>query len=151
MAKKGRRATEEERAMAIRLVESKRTFDEVAEIMGVGRSTVLEWWRNYRREGPDALSTKEASGRPSSLPDYQMQELRVLIAESDPSQHGYGVALWTREIIADLIKRRFRVTVSAVTVGRTLNRLGFSPQRPLYRAFQQDLEKAGKWKSETYP
>ena len=43
MAKKGRRATEDERIQAIQLIESGRKIDDVTEIMGVGRRTVLEW------------------------------------------------------------------------------------------------------------
>lgn len=151
MAKKGRRATEEERAMAIRLVESKRTFDEVAEIMGVGRSTVLEWWRNYRREGPAGISTKETPGRPFSLSARQMEELRALVTGTEPSHFGFAAALWTREIIADVIRQRFGISLSAPTVGRILARLGMSPQRPLYRAFQQDPVKVEEWKEKTYP
>ncbi len=42
MAKKGRRATEDERIQAVLLIEAGRKIDDVTEIMGVGRSTVLE-------------------------------------------------------------------------------------------------------------
>lgn len=151
MAKMGRRATKEERAMAIRLIQSDRTFDEVAEITGFGRSTILEWWRNYRREGESGLLTKDAPGRPSSLTPRQLRELYALIEATTPSLFGFGVELWTRAIIRDLIRQRFKVSVSIVTVGRILESIGLSPQRPLYRAFQQDPEKVEKWKKETYP
>jgi transposase len=151
MAKQGRRATPEERAMAIRLIEEKRPYAEVAQILGVGESTVFEWWRNYRRNGLSGIATKETPGRPSSLSGQQLQELRALITDTVPSQFGYEVELWTRDIIADLIRRRFRVSLSAVTVGRIMKQLGFSPQKPLYRAFQQDPEKVREWKEKTYP
>jgi transposase len=151
MAKKGRRATEEERALAIRLIKEKRAYAEVAEILGVGESTVFEWWRNYRRSGISGIATKDTPGRPSSLSARQLQELRVLVADTVPSQHGYEVELWTRDIIGDLIRRRFRTSLSAVTVGRVMKGLGFSPQKPLYRAFQQDPEKVAEWKEKTYP
>ena len=151
MAKMGRRATKEERMMAIRLIEAKRPYSEVAEIMRVGESTIFEWWRNYRREGDSGIETKETPGRPSSLSVRQMQELGALVAGTTPSQFDYGVELWTRDIIADLIRKRFRVTLTRVTVGRIMKNLGFSPQRPLYRAFQQDPEKVQEWKENTYP
>jgi transposase len=151
MAKKGRRATEEERILAVQLIESGRKIDEVADIMNVGRSTVLDWWRKYREGGLAALSTKFASGRPTVLTDQQMLELRVLLIGSDPRQFSLGFALWTRSLVSELIKQRFRVTLSEVTIGRILKKLGMSPQRPLYRAYQQDPERVRVWKQETYP
>jgi transposase len=151
MAKKGRRATEEERIQAVQLIESGRKVDEVAEIMGIGRSTVLDWWRKYREGGLAALSTKFASGRPTVLTDEQLLELRVLLIGSDPRQFSLGFALWTRSLVGELIKQRFKKTLSAVTVGRILKKLGMSPQRPIYRAYQQDPVKVSVWKQETYP
>jgi transposase len=151
MAKKGRRATEEERIQAIQLIESGRKIDDVTEIMGVGRRTVLDWWAKYRRGGLGELSTKFASGRPTALSDRQMLELRALIAGCDPRQLSFGFALWTRGMVGELIRRRFGVAVSKVTVGRILRKLGMSPQRPLYRAYQQNPEKVQEWKENTYP
>lgn len=151
MAKMGRRATKEEREQAVRLIESGRKIDDVVEIMGFGRRTVLEWWEKYRRAGLDELSDKAVPGRPDSLSDQRMREVYALITQADPRQLGFSMALWTREMVGELIRQRFRVTVSKVTVGRILKKLGMSPQRPLYRAYQQDPEKVKEWKEETYP
>ncbi len=151
MAKKGRRATEDERIQAVQLIESGRKINDVVEVMGVGRRTVLEWWEKYRRGGLPELSTKFASGRPTALSDLQMLELRALIVGNNPRQLSFGLALWTRDMIRDLIRQRFRVTLSRVTTGRILKKLGMSPQRPLYRAWQQNPEKVQEWKEKTYP
>jgi transposase len=43
------------------------------------------------------------------------------------------------------------VRLSEVSVGRLLRKLGLSPQRPLYRAYQQSPEAVARWKAETYP
>src|SRR6266849_3845122 len=91
MAKKGRRATEEERILAVQLIESGKRIDEVVEIMGVGRRTVLEWWEKYRRGGLAELSTKFASGRPTVLSDRQMLELRAIVIGADPRQLSFGM------------------------------------------------------------
>ena len=136
---------------AVQLMESGKSPDLVAEILGVGRSTVFEWQAKYREGGLAALSTKFASGRPVSLPDQQMLELYSLIAGRDPRQLSFGMALWTRKMIAELIHRKFGVRVSMPTVGRILRKLGMSPQKPLYRAYQQNPELVEKWKKETYP
>ncbi len=45
------------------------SFFRPAEIMGVGRRTVFEWWEKYRNSGLAGLSAKFASGRPTALSD----------------------------------------------------------------------------------
>jgi len=52
--------------------------------------------------------------------------------------------------VAHLANRQ-RVGLSAVSVGRLMARMGLSPQRPLYRAYQQDSEAVRRWKDEEYP
>jgi len=53
--------------------------------------------------------------------------------------------------VAGLIEQKFAVRLSPPTIGRILKTLGLSPQRPLYRAYQQDPEKVREWKEQTYP
>lgn len=151
MAKKGRRATEEERIRAVQLVEEGKSAELVAEVLGVGRSSVFEWQRKYRVGGLAALSTKFASGRPTVLSDRQMVRLYSLVVGSDPRQLSLGMALWTRRLVRELIRQQFGVTLSLPTVGRVLKKLGLSPQRPLYRAYQQDPDRVHTWKTVTFP
>lgn len=87
----------------------------------------------------------------AKLNDAQLQELYTLLVGTDPRRLSFGSALWTRAMVGELILRRFKVRVSIATAGRVLRRLGMSPQKPLYRAYQQDPEKARAWKSEIYP
>jgi transposase len=151
VAKKGRRATEDERVRAVQLLEAGKSPDVVAEMLDVSRASVFGWQRKYREGGLAALSTKFASGRPTTLSDQQTLRLYSLVAGHDPRQLSFGVALWTRKLIRDLIQREFAAVVSLPTVGRILKKLGMSPQRPLYRAYQQDREKVRVWKQDTYP
>ena len=151
MAKKGRRATEEERIHAVRLIEGGTPPELVAEVLGVSRSSVFDWWKRYREGGLAALSTKFASGRPTVLSDRQMLRLSSLIVGKDPRQYSFGVALWTRKLVGQLIHREFGHELSLPTVGRILKKLGLSPQRSLYRAYQQNPELVRRWKQETYP
>jgi hypothetical protein len=68
-----------------------------------------------------------------------------------PGQLQFAFALWTRAMVRELIRREFAVALSEVSVGRLLRKLGLSPQRPLYRAYQQNPEAVARWKAETYP
>jgi transposase len=151
VAKKGRRSTYEERLAAVRMLEQKMPVDKVAAAVEVDRSTLLTWWKNYRLVGPESLRTKRTRGSDGKLNDAQLQELFALLVGADPRQLSFGFALWTRAMVGELIFRRFKIRVSVATVGRTLRLLGMSPQKPLYRAYQQDPEKVERWKAETYP
>jgi transposase len=151
MAKKGRRATNEERLAAIQMYDNGLTADRIAEILEVGRSSVFDWISRYRVGGLASISTKFASGRPTVLDDSEMIRLFIMINGMDPRAYSFGVALWTRALIRDLIKKAFAKDVSLVTVGRILKKLGMSPQRPLYRSWKQDPHRVEKWKREEYP
>jgi transposase len=151
MAKKGRRATNEERFAAVQMYDNGLDVDRIAEIMNVSRSSVFDWVWKYHQGGLAAISTKHASGRPTVLDDSEMIRLYTMINGKDPRVYSFGLALWTRALIRDLIKQTFGKDVSLVTVGRILKKLGMSPQRPLYRSWKQDPERVERWKREEYP
>src|SRR3954471_928049 len=119
--------------------------------LGLHRRTIYTWLATERAEGRQALRAKPVPGRPRKLSDEQLSELAGLIAESDPRDHGFAVALWTREIVRQLIEARFGVALTVASVGRTLHELGFSAQRPFYRAEQADPAAVARWKETDYP
>jgi transposase len=59
-----------------------------------------------------------------------MMRLYTIIKDETPEQYTFDFALWTIEIIREVIKRIFKVSMSGVSVGRTLKALGLSAQRP---------------------
>lgn len=125
--------------------------EEVAAALGMARGTVYGWLARYRDGGQGALLARPVPGRPPRLTPLQVRRLWALIVGADPRQLEFEFALWTREMVRELIRREFGVGLSAVSVGRLLAKMGLSPQRPLYRAYQQDPEKVRRWKEEEYP
>jgi transposase-like protein len=53
--------------------------------------------------------------------------------------------------VRELIERRFGVRLSLVAVGGYLRRWGFTPQKPIRRAFEQDPERVRRWLEQEYP
>jgi transposase len=151
MAIKGRRATYEERVSACEALENGIPADKIAAVLKVSRSSLFEWQRAYRAQGAEALRTKKTRGPRSRLDDGQMSQLFRLVAGNDPRQLSFGLALWTRGMVQELIFRQFGVRLSLVSVGSILGKLGMSPQRPLYRACERDPEKVAEWKERTFP
>ena len=139
------------RLRAVDAVESGVHPEDVAASLGMGRGTVYGWLAKYREGGKDALRARPVPGRPPKLSGEQMRRLHTLITGADPRQLEFALALWTRDMVRELIRREFKVSLSAVSVGRLLRTLGLSPQRPLWRAWQADPEAVQRWKSEEFP
>jgi transposase len=74
-----------------------------------------------------------------------------LISDRCPDQLKLPFALWTREAVGQLIEERYGVQLSISTVGRYLRRWGFTPQKPLRRAYERDPAKVKQWLDEAYP
>src|SRR3954465_11287283 len=119
--------------------------------LGLHRRTIYTWLATERTEGRQALRAKPVPGRARKLSDARLGELATLITETDPHEHGFAVVLWTREVVRQLITARFGVALTVASVGRTLHDLGFSAQRPLYRAEQADPVAVARWKEIEYP
>ncbi len=69
----------------------------------------------------------------------------------DPRQYGFDFGVWTRQIVTDLIRDRFNISLSLTAVGKQLHRLGLTPQNPLRRAYERDEAAVEKWQREVYP
>ena len=81
----------------------------------------------------------------------EMSQLRGWLVGRDPRQFQFDFALWTRKIVRDLVRQEFGVEMTPQGIGKLLHRLGLSPQRPLYRAYQQDPEAVRRWREEEFP
>src|SRR3982750_3357732 len=119
--------------------------------VGIHPKTIYTWLAQARAGGRQALLSRSAPGPRRKLSDTQLRELADLIITTDPRDHGFPVALWTREIVRQLIAARFGVPLTVASVGRTLHDLGLSAQRPLYRAEQADPAAVAAWKQGEYP
>jgi transposase len=136
MAIKGRRATFDERVSACEALENGVSVDDIAQVLKVSRSSIFDWQKTYRAHGPDALRTKKTRGPRSKLDDGQLSQLYRLIVGNDPRQLSFGLALWTRGMIQELIFRQFGVRLSLVRIGAVLANLGLSPRHPLYLSYE---------------
>jgi transposase len=142
---------EQLRIRAVRQIENGVHPEEAAAALGMTRAAVYGWLAKYREGGLEALKARPVPGRPPKLQGSQRSRLYGLVVGNDPRQLQFAFALWTRAMVRELIRREFGVRLSEVSVGRLLRTLGLSPQRPLYRAYQQNPEAVGRWKAETYP
>jgi len=85
------------------------------------------------------------------LAPHQAATAVRLIMGRCPDQLKLPFALWTREAVQHLLRERFGLEVSVWTVGRYLKQWGFTPQKPVRRAFEQDPAAVRRWLGEEYP
>ena len=98
---------------------------------------------------PGARGKKLGSGR--RLSAEQEQALQKIICDKRPEQLKMDFFLWSRPAGQELIERECGITLSVRAVGHYLARWGFTPQKPLKRAYEQRPEAAKKWLDEEYP
>jgi transposase len=139
------------RLRAVDQVEAGAHPEQVAQVLGLHRKTVYGWLAKYREGGQEALKARPVPGRPPQLSGSQLSRLYTLVVGADPRQLSFGFALWTRQMVRELIRREFGVALSVVSVGRLLRKLGLSAQRRLYRAYQQNPEAVDTWTRERFP
>lgn len=119
--------------------------------LGVKRTAFFAWKKAYAAGGRAGLEVRPAPGGPSLLSEEQQRWLYTTIVGRNPSQLSFDFGLWTRRIVRELIHREFGVEMTLQGVGKLLRRLGLSPQRPVYRAWQQNDESVREWKEKTFP
>lgn len=139
------------RVRACEQIEDGARAEDVAASLGFNRSTVFGWVAAYREGGAEALRANPVPGRPPKLTRAQTRMPFTMIAGSNPARYQLDFALWTRDLVRQVIATRFGVELSVSSVGRILRGVGMSPQRPLHRATRQDPERVARRRAEQYP
>jgi transposase len=127
---------------------------EVARALGVSAYTVNLWMKTYRAEGEKGLAAKKkgpAKGFGKKLTVRQEQQVCRWVRGKHPEQLRLPCALWTRDAVRELVELEFGVRLGASTVGNYLKAWGFTPQKPVRRAFEQSFSAVTRWLEETYP
>lgn len=93
---------------------------EVSRTLGMHEHTVYGWLAKAEEGGRDALRSRPVPGRPPKLTPAQMQRIYELVVGKNPRQLAFDFGLWTRDMVGELIRREFKVAMSASAVG-TLN------------------------------
>jgi transposase len=127
---------------------------EVARALQVRPATVCQWMKMSRSGGPTPCVSRPRGVRVSvrkALKPWQEAAICRAVIGKEPRQLRLPFALWTRENVAELIKRRYGISLSRWAVGKYLCRWGFTPQVPAKRAFQRDPEQGRIWRETVFP
>ena len=139
------------RMMAVRRVREGERPSVVIASYGLCRTTIYRWIRASGRGGLRSLRARKHPGPSARLAARQRAQVFRWINGKDPRQYSFEFALWTRKIVAALIKERFGITLGLTAVGRLLAELEITPQKPLRRAYERDPKAIKRWIGTDYP
>jgi transposase len=149
------------RYQAVRLYGTGYAVDEIIQITGCSRTSLMDWCRAYRAQAPDpvggALADHRVGGNRAKLTVAQLTALKERLRTYTPADL-FGAeaaspdgAFWTVEDLARAIQQWYGVVYQRGSYYELLHRLGFSVQRPakVFRsrseaevlAFESALEK----------
>jgi transposase len=122
----------------------------IAEALGVSQGAVSQWIARGRSGGVAALRSRTSPGAPPRLTAQQRAQIPALLARGAET-FGFLGDVWTRARVASVIKREFGVTYHPDHVGRLLQDVGWSVQKPLTRALERNDAVIAAWREQKWP
>jgi transposase len=147
-------ALNERRRRAVKMILGGATISAAAGECELAERTVWAAAKAYRQGGWTAVKVRHGhrpQGAGRALSREQEREVQRLIRDHVPDQLKMNYALWTRHAVGELIARRFSIRLAVRAVGEYLKRWGFTPQRPLKKAYEQSPAAVSKWVNKEYP
>src|SRR3954463_6965244 len=146
-------AQEERRRQVIGLGERGLTYGAIAAQVGLSRTGVFDICQRFAAEGAKGLVSQPRGRRPDEqrlLDAAQEAEILRLICRHTPDELDLPFALWSRMAVRAVIWQR-GVALAVRTVGKYLARWGFTAQKPLRRAYEQNPAAVRHWLRREYP
>lgn len=130
--------------------------EDVAAVMasyGLCRTTGYKWHAKVRGRGRGTrcLAARKGTGRKPKLSRAQKSQVFRWVNGKNPMQYGFDFGLWTRDIVRELILKKFNIRLGVTSVGSLLAELNLTAQKPLQRAYQRDPEAIERWQRDTFP
>ena len=113
--------------------------------------TVCQRFAEPGRGGAEERAARARAGSRRLLDADQEAEAQDLIRRHTPDELGLPFALWSRAAVRELIRQRCGVALAVRTMGTYLARWGFTAQKPLRRAYEQDPAAVRRWLRRDYP
>ena len=125
------------RLLAIAMILEGHSRETAARFNGMDRQTLRDWVHRYNAEGVAGLSSRCSPGRPPTLNEAQMAELRCMVlAGPDPDRN--KVVRWRCVDLCVEIAARWSVTLTKATVGKLLRQMRMTRLQPRPHHPKQD-------------
>lgn len=141
---------ERRRLLAVKRVLDGYPIEEVADFLGVHRTTVSRWVAAFRTQGTAGLSVGASPGRPRKLTTTQEKVVLRWLSD-DPTEHGFPTALWTAKRLGQLIERELAVTFNPRYLSAWLRDRRLTPQKPQRVPRERDPKAIAEWLASDWP
>jgi transposase len=92
-----------------------------------------------------------SAGTGRSLTQAQEGSIQRTIIDNRPEQLKMDFFLWSRAAVGQLIEQEYGIKLHVRSVGKYLKRWGFTPQKPIKRAYEQNPHAVEAWLQGEYP
>lgn len=122
--------------------------------VGLSYSATCKIIDRFNEGGMTSLAPRtrgRRTGDKRALTEEQEARVRTMICDHRPEQLRMDFALWSRPAVCELIQRECGVSLHVRSVGKYLTRWGFTPQKPIKRAYEQSPTAVKAWLETDYP
>lgn len=144
----------ERRRTVVMLRAKEWSYETIAQHTGLSRTGVFNICKRIEAQGRTAIEDRPR-GRPlglcRKLTAQQEGQIQKLILDKTPDQLRMDFALWNRMAVMQLIEDQFGIRLTPQGVGKYLARWGFTPQKPIEKAYEQRPEAVQAWLDTQYP
>lgn len=129
----------------------------ISEEVGLSYPAVCGIIKRYRASEDSSVNVLAPAkrgrreGESRALTEEQEVLIQRLIVEKRPEQMKMDFALWNRAAVMQLIESECGIKLSVRGVGNYLKRWGYTPQKPIKRAYEQCPEAVQAWLDKAYP
>ena len=147
-------ALNERRRQAVKLRLEGMKHKDISRITELSPTTIIAAVKAYHDGGWKAVQVSaggHSMGDGRKLSPEQEERIQAKICDKTPDQLKLDFALWTREAVRLLIELETGIQMPVRSVGNYLKRWGFTPQKPIRKAYEQRPAAVAKWLEEDYP
>ena len=111
------------RATGLLELDRGKTYQAVAETLGVSLVTVSSWRKSYQKQGLKCLDDASRSGRPIVIDGKQRAKITALACSEPPEGHSQ----WTLRLLADkVVELDYCKKLSHTQVGKILKKTNYN-------------------------
>jgi len=139
------------RMLAVKMVENNVPVYKIAKACGVTVRSVYRWFDAFKKMGEEGLLARKGAGRPQKVSPTQRSWVALVVKDDTPANWYLGDKLWTLNHIKKVVEIGLGLSLSLPTVRNIMRQIGFTPQRPLHRAYEQDPALVEQWRKVELP
>jgi transposase len=142
------------RKQVVRLSLAGKPVMEIVALTGLSWTGVRKALDLYASGGIAALKPAKRGRKAGTcrvLSAEEERRIRAIICDKRPEQLKMDFALWSRAAVMALIKQECGIDLQVRSVGKYLARWGFTPQKPIRKAYEQNEAAVKQWLEESYP